>query len=226
MISSSERHHQTLLTDRNLLVVVRESQSYIIPIIPRLAPKVLVLGEHHVMNDLLSYENAWAAYAKAWQDRLDQREKKCQEGTLRQALSVSCQATNSTARPSAKRKSTLQPTRKALDLSPSPFSLSLSLEAGINQGSTGSPSIGVNPDQELELAVPFIVLELEEEEKGKEMALNLRVNFKEMQRKRLSESLLVVFPPTKRSCLEVSPKISDLDTSMAQVPLFDVARTG
>lgn len=58
------------------------------------------------------------------------------------------------------------------------------------------------------------------------MALNLRVNFKAMQRKRLSESPLVVFPPTKRSYLEVSPKISDLDTSMAQVPLFDVARTG
>lgn len=83
--------------------------------------------------------------------------------------------------PLAKRKSTLQPTGKALDLSPPPFSLSLSLEAGINQGSTGSPSIGANPNQELELAVPFIVLELEEDEKGKEMALNLRVDFKEMQ---------------------------------------------
>lgn len=76
VISSSERHHQTLLTDRNLLVVVRESRSYIIPILPRLAPKVLVSGEHHVLNDLLSYEKARAAYAKARQDRLDQREKK------------------------------------------------------------------------------------------------------------------------------------------------------
>lgn len=79
--------------------MVQESQSYIIPIIPRLAPKVLVSGEHHVLNDLLSNKKARAAYAKARQDRLDQREKKHQEGTLRQAPSVSCQATNSTARP-------------------------------------------------------------------------------------------------------------------------------
>lgn len=156
-----------------------------------------------------------ATYSKAQQDRLDQREKKRQEGTLRQASGVSRQATNSTTCPPAKRKSTLQPTGKALDLSPSLFSISLSLEVGINQGSTGSSSIGANPDQELEPAVPFIVLELDEEEKEEEMALNLRADFKERQHKRLSESLLAVFPPTKKSSPEVSPKISNLDVSMA-----------
>lgn len=71
VISSSERHHQTLLTSKNLLAVVRESQSYIIPILPCLALKVLVSGEHHVLNDLLSYKKAQAAYSKAQQDRLD-----------------------------------------------------------------------------------------------------------------------------------------------------------
>lgn len=157
---------------------------------------------------------------------MTREKRKRQEGTLRQASGVSRQATNCTTRPPAKRKSTLQPIGKALDLSPSPFSFSFSLESGINQGSTGSPSIEANPDQELELAVPFIVLELEKEEKEEEMTLNLRANFKERQRKHLSKSFLAVFPPTKRSCPEVSPKISDLDVSMAQVPLFDVTRTG
>ena len=60
VISSSERHHQTLLADRNLLAVVRESQSYVIPILSRLAPKVLVPGKHHILKDLLFYEEARA----------------------------------------------------------------------------------------------------------------------------------------------------------------------
>lgn len=80
VISSSERHHQTFLTGKNLLAVVRESQLYIIPILPCLAPKVLVSGEHHVLNDLLSYKKARAAYSKAHQDRLDQREKNARRG--------------------------------------------------------------------------------------------------------------------------------------------------
>ena len=53
-ISTSERHHQTLLIDQNLLVVVRESQSFIFPILSRLAPKILEPNEHHTLNDLHS----------------------------------------------------------------------------------------------------------------------------------------------------------------------------
>ena len=60
VISSRERHHQTLFIDRNLLVVVRESQSYVISILPRLAPKVLVPSEHHILKDLIFYEEARA----------------------------------------------------------------------------------------------------------------------------------------------------------------------
>ena len=34
VITSNKRNHQTLLSDRNLLAVVREPQLYILPIIP------------------------------------------------------------------------------------------------------------------------------------------------------------------------------------------------
>ncbi|RVW44574.1 hypothetical protein CK203_116537 [Vitis vinifera] len=47
VIFASERDYQTLLTDQNLLVVVWELQSYVLSILPRLAPKVLVPDEHH-----------------------------------------------------------------------------------------------------------------------------------------------------------------------------------
>ena len=83
---------------------------------------------------------------KARQDRLDQREKKRQEGTLRQAPGVSRLATSSTAHPPTKKKSVLQPIEKALDLSLSPSSPLLSTEVDANQDSTGSPSVGANPN--------------------------------------------------------------------------------
>lgn len=137
-----------------------------------------------------------------------------------------CKPTNSTTHPLAKGKSALQPTGKALALYSSHSFLSLSLEADIDQGSTGSPSIGVNPDQELEPTVPFIVLKLEEEKEEEKMALNLRIGFKERQCKRLFESLPIALPPAKRSYSEVSLEISDPDAPMVQVSLSDVARTG
>lgn len=65
VISASEYHHQTLLTDQNLLLVVWEPQPYVFPILPRIAPKVLVFGEHHVLRDLPFYKEALAADVKA-----------------------------------------------------------------------------------------------------------------------------------------------------------------
>ncbi|RVW26353.1 hypothetical protein CK203_110003 [Vitis vinifera] len=97
VISSSKRHHQTLLTDWNLLAVVWESQSFILPILSHLLPKVLEPDEHHTLRDLSFYEEVWAADAKVRQDRLEQREKKYQEGTLRQASGGSRSTTSSTA---------------------------------------------------------------------------------------------------------------------------------
>ena len=39
--------------------------------------------EHHVLKDLHFYEEARVVDAKPRQDQIDQKEKKCQEGTLR-----------------------------------------------------------------------------------------------------------------------------------------------
>lgn len=57
--------------DRNLLAVVREYKPFILPILPRLTPKVLVPDEDHVMKDFPLYELARATDAKACQNRLD-----------------------------------------------------------------------------------------------------------------------------------------------------------
>lgn len=71
MIFSNEWNYYIILTDRNLLAVVREPWPYILPILPRPTPKVLVPGKHHVLKDLPFYEVARAVDAKACQDRLD-----------------------------------------------------------------------------------------------------------------------------------------------------------
>ena len=131
VISTSERHYQTLLTDQNLLSVVQKPQPYIIPIFPRLAPKVLVPNEHHVLKDLPLYEEARAINAKARQDQLDQRKKKHQEGTLRQALSISHSATSSTAHPLL-RRSPIFDLREGLGLISVPF-FSFALYRGQHQ---------------------------------------------------------------------------------------------
>lgn len=82
-----------------------------------------------------------AENAKARQDMLDRREKKHQEGTLRQTLGVSRLASSSTSYPPTKRKPVLRPTEKVLDLSPFASSSSLFSEVDTDQGSTGSPSL-------------------------------------------------------------------------------------
>ncbi|RVX00341.1 hypothetical protein CK203_024651 [Vitis vinifera] len=75
-IIAIERHHQTLLSARNLLVVVREPQPYVLNILPRRLPKVVVPREHFVLKDLPFYEKAREADAKACQELLDQWEEK------------------------------------------------------------------------------------------------------------------------------------------------------
>ncbi|KAL6331543.1 hypothetical protein AAG906_011483 [Vitis piasezkii] len=60
-----ERHHQTLLIDRNLLAVVQKTQSFILSILPSLLPRVLELDEHHTLRDLPFYEEARAKNAKS-----------------------------------------------------------------------------------------------------------------------------------------------------------------
>lgn len=52
VISASKWYYQTLLTDWSLLAVVLELQSYVLPILPRLASKVLVPSKHHILKDI------------------------------------------------------------------------------------------------------------------------------------------------------------------------------
>ena len=121
---------------------------------------------------------------KKMADWFAQREKKRQEGTLRQAPGGSYPATSSTVCPLPKKKSVSRPTEKTLDLSSSPSfpsSPSTSAEVVADQGSSGSPFVRDSLDQELRPTVPFIDLESkEEEEEQEDMTQNLRVGFKEM----------------------------------------------
>ena len=55
-IDAGERHYETLLTTRNLMAVVRESQEYIINILPRKLPKKVVPEEHYILKDLPFYK--------------------------------------------------------------------------------------------------------------------------------------------------------------------------
>nr|CAN72789.1 hypothetical protein VITISV_025818 [Vitis vinifera] len=85
-ITTIERHHQTLLSARNLLAVVQEPQPYVLNIFLRQLPKVVVPGEHFVLKDLPFYEKAREEDAKACQERLDQWEEKSRSGSPAQAL--------------------------------------------------------------------------------------------------------------------------------------------
>lgn len=70
-ITTNERNHQIFLTDRNLLVVVREPKLYVLPILPHPVLKVLMPNKHHVLKDFTFYKVVRARDAKACQDRLD-----------------------------------------------------------------------------------------------------------------------------------------------------------
>lgn len=70
-ITTNKRNHQIFLTDRNLLVVVREPKLYVLPILPHPVLKVLVPSKHHVLKDFTFYKVARPRDAKACQDRLD-----------------------------------------------------------------------------------------------------------------------------------------------------------
>lgn len=194
VIFANERNHEILLIDQNLLKLVRDSEAYVVPNFPRFAPKVMVPGEHYVVKDLPFYVEARATDAKARAARLAQKEKKRQEGTLKQAPGGSHPATSSTAFPIPK-KSTPRPVEKTLDLSPSPSTLS-SPSMG---DSSSSPSMEDSLDQEPETTMPFINLEPKEEEEAKEMAPKLKVNFKEKHCKRLNKALHVAPPPAKKN---------------------------
>ncbi|RVW63611.1 hypothetical protein CK203_057393 [Vitis vinifera] len=127
---------QTLLTARNLLAVAREPQPYVTNILLRRLPKRVVPGEHFVLKDLPFYKRAREADTKACQERLDQREKKRQERTLRKALGEKRRHSSPTARPPAtKEKKKTKKTKKTLAqvlriVAPTPEASSSSCRSG------------------------------------------------------------------------------------------------
>ena len=85
-IDKSERSHIVLHTEKNLRVVISQAKQFVIPLLPRLAPLTLVLGEHFMLKDLPFYKVTRLVDTKARQARLNACEKKMPRGTLRQAL--------------------------------------------------------------------------------------------------------------------------------------------
>ena len=81
-IDVGERHYETLLTAWNLMAVVRESQEYIVNILPRKLPKEVVPGEHYIMKDLPFYKEVKEVDAEKRRALLDDRERRKNEGTL------------------------------------------------------------------------------------------------------------------------------------------------
>ncbi|KAL6339489.1 hypothetical protein AAG906_033028 [Vitis piasezkii] len=170
MISANERNYQIILTNRNLLAVVREPRLYILP---HPFPKVLVPGEHHVLKDLPFYEVAHAAL---------QTQAPC--GHRPTTGSTVCLMTK-------KKKPVTQPTKQ---VSASP--LASLLASAPSDSTANTPSMGTDPETEIELVMPCIIYEVEEKE---DMVANLRAGFKERQHKCLSESIAVAPPSANKS---------------------------
>lgn len=54
-IEVSERNHKVFLLDKNLLALINEPKSFIMPVFLRVAPSFLVLGKHFVLKNLSFY---------------------------------------------------------------------------------------------------------------------------------------------------------------------------
>lgn len=63
-LDAVERAHNVLLSDNNLLALIKNPKPFI-PMFPRLAHSTLVLNEHFVLKDLVFYEVACLADSKA-----------------------------------------------------------------------------------------------------------------------------------------------------------------
>ncbi|RVW94615.1 hypothetical protein CK203_030828 [Vitis vinifera] len=103
-ITAAERQQVTLLTARNLMAVVRESQEYIINILPRKLPKKVVPGEHYILKDLPFYKEVQETDAQKRRARLNDREGRRKEGTLRKAPGKKRSASSAPAGAPAKKK--------------------------------------------------------------------------------------------------------------------------
>ena len=73
-ISKWERHHEILLTAKNLHELNISPSSYIIPIIPLPLPAEIVEGEHYVIADLLNLVLGSSSSAKNFETEAVSRE--------------------------------------------------------------------------------------------------------------------------------------------------------
>ena len=73
-ISEWERHHEILLTVKNLRELSRSPSPYIIPVIPRPLPIEIVEGEHYVIVDLLNLAPGSSSPAKNFETEAVGRE--------------------------------------------------------------------------------------------------------------------------------------------------------
>ena len=69
--------YKTLLSARNLIAVVQESQEYVINILPRkLANDEIVPGEHYTLKELPLYQEAKEADGERRRKLLEDRDQK------------------------------------------------------------------------------------------------------------------------------------------------------
>ena len=229
-IIAIERHHQTFLSARNLLVVVREPQPYVLNILPRWLPKVVVHGEHFVLKDLPFYEKASEADVKARQERLDKREEKRHEGTLRKVSDEKGHSSSPAVRPQAKKKKKKTIAQALKIVSPVPNLSSSSTDSAYNRSdglaqasedNSSSPWLdtvnpGTGPSQPRS---EFIGLRVVNEPEEEEDMNDLRTRFLERHRKRLHEAIDIVPPPAKRACLENNQEDPARGSSIDRAPL-------
>lgn len=207
-IIAGERNYQRLLSSRNLLAVVRKPQPYVLNILPRRLPKVVVSRKHFPLRDLHFYERARGADAKARQERLNYQKERRQEGTLRRAPGEKPRASFPPTQPlKEKKKRTLVKVAKAPPSVPSfPSSFTSSVLDSSAHASEGVSSFsGHDPgacpsDLELE-SLPLLVID-ELGVKKADMSRDLRVGFGERHHKRLYEAIDLAHHSAKRDCPE------------------------
>lgn len=74
-IEVSERNHKIFLLDKNLLALINEPKSFIMPVFPHVAPSFLVPGKHFVLKNLSFYAVTCLADSEARQAHLEKQEK-------------------------------------------------------------------------------------------------------------------------------------------------------
>ena len=184
-----------------------------------------MLGEHFLLKDLPFYERARETDTKARQERLDQREEKRQEGTLRKAPGEKGRDSSPAARPpTTKKKKKTKKTKKTLAqvlriAALTPEALSSSCRSGPSQ-----PDHTISESEEakepeatsnsLQLVIfhpgpsspqpepEYVGLQVVDEPKEMRDTSNLRAGLLRRHGKWLRVPINLGPPPTKKVCLD------------------------